>query len=202
MTRTPRPPPPQAKNNDRPILTAEYINERHGRFYEDRNEKLWFLSEDLTVLEEKDGKISFEKIELNFPSNSATSLGITGFRQARDGSFWIASTQGVMRRLPDGRSIFYKDENTRTDLFTSVLKDNAGRIWLTRSSGIYVFKPETSAELSALGNFTIRNLDALAQIHSEKKISLPEKTAEIFKFTGVEGLAAYQTNSRTSKVIF
>lgn len=46
-----------------------------------------------------------------------------------------------MRRLPDGRSIFYKVENTRTDLCTAVLEDNAGQIWLTRSSGIYVLNP-------------------------------------------------------------
>jgi len=65
LTRSPR--PPRRKPKITTVLNAEYINERRGRFYEGRDGKLWFISENLTVLEEKDGKISFEKIELNFP---------------------------------------------------------------------------------------------------------------------------------------
>lgn len=95
-------------------------------------------------MEEKDGKILFQKIELNLPGNPAASFGITDFRQARDGSFWIVTTRGIVRRLPDGRDIFYSVENTHTDLFASVLEDNDGRIWLTRTSGVYVIKPEMS----------------------------------------------------------
>jgi PAS domain S-box-containing protein len=179
----------QTKPTDRPILNAEYINDRRGRFTEDNDGKLWFISEDLNLLEEQDGKVSMRKVELNLPGLPEASLGVTGFRQAQDGSFWIASKQGVIRRLPGGRDIFYRVENTRTDIFTSVMEDNAGRIWLIRSSSIYVFKPEPLGELAAaLENLTIRNLDALAQVHAEKQISLPEKPGEFFKYTAVEGL--------------
>ena len=49
--------------------------------------------------------------------DASSVFGITDFRQAQDGSFWIVTTAGIMRRLPDGREIFYGVENTRTDLF-------------------------------------------------------------------------------------
>jgi ligand-binding sensor domain-containing protein len=135
---------PPIKTGDRRVLNAEFINDRRGSFYEDKDGKLWFWSGgELDVLEESDGAASFNKVELNLPQTSTPIFGITDFRQARDGSFWIVTTRGIARRLPDGRDIFYPVENTRTDLFASVLEDDAGRIWLTRASGVYVFKPET-----------------------------------------------------------
>ena len=178
---------PQAKNGDRPVLDAEFISDRRGYFYEDKGGKLWFISGDLNILEEKDGKITLNKIELNLPGNPATSFYITDFRQAQDGSFWIATYWGVVRRLPDGRDVFYSVENTRTDLFASVLEDKDGRIWLARTSGVYVFKPEPLAELSALENLTVRNLDALALLQTDIQPKMPEKSGEIFKFTAIEG---------------
>jgi ligand-binding sensor domain-containing protein len=98
---------PQTKAGDRPILNAEYINDRRGRLTEDNEGNLWFVSEDLNLVEEQDSKISIRKVELNLPGIPEASLGITGLRQAQDGSFWIVSKQGVIRRLPDGRDIFY-----------------------------------------------------------------------------------------------
>jgi PAS domain S-box-containing protein len=183
--RTPAAPP--TENNDRPILNAEFINERRDYFYEDKDGKLWAVGGELNLLEERDGRISFQKIELNLPANPATSFYITDFRQARDGSFWIATYWGVVRLLPDGRKIFYRVENTRTDLFASITEDNQGRIWLARTSGIYVLFPEPLTELSAAGNLTIRQLDALAKSQIDKQPRMPEKSGEIFKLTGIEG---------------
>ncbi len=194
---------PQTKNNDRPLLNAEFINDWRGRFYEDKDGKLWFISGELNILEEKDGKVSFRKIELNLPENQASSFGITDFRQARDGSFWIVTTWGVARRLPDGRDIFYTIDNTRTDLFISVLEDDAGRIWLTHSTGMYVFKPEPLGDLGAKSTettnpqsqiqnpksngITVRKLDTLAKLQTDQQPRMPEKAGEILKFTTIEG---------------
>lgn len=83
--RTPAAPP--AENNERPILNAKFINDRRDYFYEDKDGKLWALGGDLNLLEERDGRFSFQKIELNLPANPAASFYITDFRQARDGSF-------------------------------------------------------------------------------------------------------------------
>lgn len=175
------------KNSGRPILNAEYINDWRGSFYEDSDGKIWFVGyTGLSLLEEKEGRVLFHNVELNVPKRPAV-FGITDFRQARDGSFWIVTTAGIMRRLPDGREIFYGVENTRSDLFASVLEDDSGRIWLTRSSGIFVFKPETFSDLRELGRLTVRKLDSLAQPKTSAQPLMPEKAGEFFKFTGLEG---------------
>src|SRR5829696_317857 len=176
----------QTNNNGRPILNAEYINDWRGSLYEDKDGRIWFVGNDrLSVLEEKDGRVLFHKVELNLPGHP--TVGITDFRQARDGSFWVVTTAGIMRRLPDGREIFYGVENTRTDLFASVLEDKSGRIWLTRSSGTYVLKPETLLDLTELGRLTVRKLDALAQVTNVAQPLMPETAGSVFKFTGLEG---------------
>ena len=181
---------PPSKNNARPLLNAEFINDWRGRFYEDKDGRIWFISSDLYILEEKDGKVSFRKIELKFPKNSTASFGITDFRQARDGSFWIVTTWGVVRRLPAGRDIFYTFDQTRTDLFVSVIEDDARRIWLTHSSGIYVFKPEEKPPAIADGS-DIHNLDSLAK--TDRQTRMPEKTDEVFKFAAIEGFGNIST---------
>jgi PAS domain S-box-containing protein len=178
----------QDNNSGRPILNAEYIIDWRGPLYEDNDGRIWFVGYGgLNVLEEKEGRVLFHKVELNVPKRPS-GFGITDFRQAQDGSFWIVTTAGIMRRLPDGREIFYSVENTRTDLFASVLEDNSGRIWLTRTSGIYVLKPEPLSDLQELGRLTVRKLDALAQLRIDAQPLMPEKAAALFKFTGLEGL--------------
>lgn len=169
------------KNNDRPILNAQFIGDRRGSFYEDRNGRLWFYGSELSILEESDGIVTFNKIGLNLPENEATSFFITDFLEARDGSFWMTTYWGVVHRLPDGRQIFYHIENPRTDILTAVLEDNDGRIWLARTAGIYVLSE--SPELA--GGSDIRSLDTLAQI--QKQPRLPEKAGEIYKFSTLEG---------------
>lgn len=184
--------PPQG-NNDRPILNAEHVNDRRGSFYEDKEGKLWFWSGGgLHHLEENDGKTSFKTIELNLPENLATGFGITDFRQAQDGSFWIVTTRGVLHRSPNGGSVLYRVENTRTDLLNSTLEDDAGRIWLTRASGVYVIYPAESPPAIGHGP-EVRNLDTLAQIQTGKQLRMPEKEGEIFKFTEIEGLGKVST---------
>jgi ligand-binding sensor domain-containing protein len=180
------------KTSDRLILNAEYINDWRGSFYEDKDRKLWFWSGgELNMLEEKDGQVSFRKVALTLPENPAANLGITDFRQARDGSFWIVTTWGIVRRLPDGRDIFYGIENPRTDFFASVLEDNEGRIWLTRASGVYVFKPEVSPSPTA--GVADLNLDTLTQRQSGQQPRMPEKEGEIFKLEAIEGFGKVST---------
>jgi hypothetical protein len=95
----------QGKNSGKSILNAEYINDWRGSLYEDNDGRIWFVgSGDVSVLEEKDGRVLFHKVELNVPGR-LTVLGIMDFRQARDGNFCIRrwsfyeNYEGVAGRL-------------------------------------------------------------------------------------------------------
>lgn len=181
-------PVPQT-GNDRPILNAEYIDQGRGSLYEDRDGKLWYWGGgNLDILEDNNGEVSFQNIKLELPDNSTIPFGITGVCGALDGSTWIATTRGVLRRLPDGREVFYSSKKNGMEHFTSVLQDDSGRMWLTTASGIYVLMPEEippSTDGSA--NPIMRNLDALAVSQNEKLPRMPERSGEIYRFASVEG---------------
>ncbi len=178
-------------NTDRPILNAELMGEQRAVIYEDRHGNLWAGGDGLYQLTEKDGKIYAQQVELHLPANPASEFAVVAIREGQDGSLWLVTSWGLVRRLPDGREIFYR-ASARTDASISVLADRAGRIWLGRTSGVYIIKPEPLAELARLGGLTVRELDGLAKVqtHGESGVSLPERAGEIFKYTGL-GSPAY-----------
>ena len=83
-------------------------------------------------------------------------LGVNGLAQDREGSLWLATSSGLVRLLPDGRSVGYRASafgGVLRTLARSVLVDREGRIWVGYEVGLMVLKPE-SAQLAA----TIRGL--------------------------------------------
>ncbi len=191
------PPVPQT-GNARPILNAQHIEKGRGSFYEDRDGRLWYWGGgNLDILEDNNGTVSFQRVELRLPENSTAAFVITGVSGARDGSIWIATSRGILRRLPDKRDIFYNIEKTRMELFTSVLEDDSGRMWVTTASAIYVLMPdEIPAGTEGGADMMVRKLDALAISQNDKPPRMPEKSGEIFRFASIEGLE----NSPTKRI--
>lgn len=183
----------KTQNADHPTLNAELLSANRGILYEDRSGNLWLGSSTLSLLEERDGKVFQREFELNLPVNPSIQLGIGAICGGKDGSLWLATSWGLVRRLADGREVFYSVETTRTDALGSVLEDGEGRIWLGRSSGVYVIKPESLDELAQPGELVMRKLDDLAQPRSQNQISLPEKPGDIFKYADVKGFTASDT---------
>lgn len=171
-------------HTDQPTLNAEPVSEQRGTLYEDRRGNLWSGGNGLYRLEEKDGKVSSRKVELKLPVNSSPEFAITAIREGQDGSLWLITSRGLVRRLPDEREIFYSAGASRADTLTSVLEDREGRIWLGRISGVYVIKPEPLDELAGFGDLTVRELDFLAKVqsHDEKGASLPAEPGSIIKY--------------------
>jgi signal transduction histidine kinase/ligand-binding sensor domain-containing protein len=179
----------KTQNTDRPKLNAVLMSADRGTLSEDRSGNLWLGSTALYRLEEKDGKLSQHEVELNLPVNPVTPFGIVTIREGQDESLWIATTWGLVRRLPDGREIFYNINVSRTDAMTAALEDRAGRIWIGGIFGVSILKPEPLDELTQLGDLTVRALDDVAQPRSQKQEGLPEQPGEIFKYTDVMGSA-------------
>jgi PAS domain S-box-containing protein len=167
-----------------PKLNARWITGWRSFLYEDRGGNIWSGGDGLYRMIEKGEKVSFEEVQLNLPANSDRSFGIHVACEGRDYSLWLVTTWGLVRRLPDGRTVFYSVAASRTDVLTSALEDRDGRIWVGRSSGVYVIKPESLDELSQCGPLTVRNFEGLARTrsHGENPVRLPEKPGEIIKF--------------------
>jgi len=186
----------ESKSADRATLKAEFVSDERGALYEDHAGNLWLGSNNLYRLLEKDNKAVFEKIELGLPVNPSNSFGILAISEGRDGSLWdgslwLATSWGLVRRFADGKQVYYSIDDPRANALTSILLDRDGRIWVGREKGGVVIKPESSAELSLHEALTIRNLDKLAREGTSKDhINLPEKPGEILKYSDAEGVVS------------
>ncbi|HEY0347228.1 MAG TPA: two-component regulator propeller domain-containing protein, partial [Pyrinomonadaceae bacterium] len=179
----------ESKSADRAILKAEFISNERGALYEDHAGNLWLGSNNLYRLLEKDNKTVFEKLELSLPVNPSNSFGILAITEGPDGSLWLATSYGVVRRFMDSKQVYYRIDDPRTNGLTSILQDRNGRIWVGRERGGVVIKPESLDELSLREPLTIRNLDKLAREGTDKEhLNSPEKPGEILKYSDAEGV--------------
>ncbi len=107
--------------------------------YEDRAGRLWAGGAgQLFVLDPGSGDV--EKIGLEaLPGRPAT---IDSFAETPDGSLWIGTQQGLLRRLPDGR-ISYQPvlPHHGDDRVLDLEVDRNGRLWVIHHLRVFVFKP-------------------------------------------------------------
>ncbi|HET9531543.1 MAG TPA: ATP-binding protein [Blastocatellia bacterium] len=89
---------PDATNASRPRLNAEFISNSRGLLLEDREGVLWYGAGSLNRLEEKDGKVSSSRVALNLPVPPDRRSGIVRMIEADDGSLWIDTSAGLVRR--------------------------------------------------------------------------------------------------------
>src|SRR5262249_25556312 len=133
------------------------------------------------------------EVELNLPLPPNRSLSIVGMSEAADGSLWLNTTEGLVRRLPDGRLIFYPSNRNFSLIYLSFLLDDKQRAWYTRDLEFYVFKPEPIESLSGLARVTVRTLSPtyVLPANTETEIRLPEKAGDVLRFTAGEFLTLY-----------
>lgn len=93
----------------------------------------------------------FERVPLaiEWPREGPTAL--VALADGNDGSLWIRSSHGLVRRLPDGRVGFYDVPRGAMDPNAGVLeRDGGGRLWLT-GERVIAFFPEAVAPDGPVG---------------------------------------------------
>jgi signal transduction histidine kinase/ligand-binding sensor domain-containing protein len=174
--------------NGRPRLYAEYIGPERGHMYEDHAGKLWLITNGLFDVIEQDGKVQFPPVDLHLPDNLSKGLNFVDSPEDNDGSFWLPAPRGVIRRLPDGRVIYFQTD--RENLQNVVIRDSEDRIWVGRGKEFFVIRPEPVESLSNLGAFTLRKLEPSAEFSLKvgDSMKFPEKPGEIYRYTSSEFL--------------
>src|SRR6266516_1664644 len=186
-------------NGDDPrvVLDAELVSqENFSTLFEDRQGNLWAATSGLSLIEDNNGKVSFRQIELNLPEElNRGFFRIYAISEGQDGSLWLGTTQGLMRRLPDGRiAHFTISREGDFDLTQNLLADREGRIWIGHNSGyylnsrLYVLKPEPLEAFTASGAFISRSLRAHPPTMRDGHLLLPDAAGEAVDYTSVEGL--------------
>lgn len=189
-----------AKSDEHPTLPARYVDSSREFFFDDRDGNLWSGGDGLYRRYEDGQNLAAERVDLNLPRNPATDLNVFRMMQTRDGSLWLFSSWGLVRRFPDGREVFYQMGDARTNPLTGFVEDADGRIWVSRIRGLYIINPGTSDQIPTTA-VTVVNLDQ--QERSGKpgttRVELPATVGEIVKYPASSGFlpdtitALYQT---------
>ncbi|HST19940.1 MAG TPA: two-component regulator propeller domain-containing protein [Blastocatellia bacterium] len=184
---------PKVSRNGRPTLNAEFVSSWRGNLLEDSKGNTWFISSNtwlvsngLYLMEEKEGEISFAKVELNLPLETNKDYGVTSLYEAADGSFWINTTFGLVRRLPDKRVLFYPYQAALIEGVTAMILDKQDRVWLKRGLDLFVFKPEPIESFSHLGRTTEQKLKPTLAVplQADAEIRMPANPGEALQILG------------------
>src|SRR5882724_5420101 len=119
--------------------------------YEDREEQLWAGTDcGLFCLDETNRQAGFRRVALDKPDPEV----IGALVEDHEGSLWISTENGLVRRLPDGRTVRYAVQpSSLGDLVTKLLCDTEGRLWVGHrgGAGLIVLKPQPTTSVTASG---------------------------------------------------
>jgi ligand-binding sensor domain-containing protein/two-component sensor histidine kinase len=164
--------------------------------YEDHAGQVWAGTDGgLFRLDETNGDPTFRRVSLN-PREPEHTMIVRGLVEDREGSLWV-STQGLglMRRLPDGRTVHYDVQPSPLgDLCESLLFDGEGRLWVAHrgGAGLIVFKPEPASSFAVDEKLLSRTLaGSECGAHApDKRVRLPTVTGDACRYTTADGLAS------------
>lgn len=175
-----------AKNDPRVPLKAEPIGDEPLPRFEDSLGNLWNANEKgINLLRDVGGKLTAELIELNLPGLPKDKLNVGTFGQGENDAFWLGTNWGLVRRLPDGRTIHYLlDPKNGADAVRYLAEDKHGRVWMARSDGLMVLKVDSVSESAVAENFvSVRAVVKPGIVNAEGQPQLPEKSGEAVHFS-------------------
>lgn len=171
-----------AKNDYRVPLNVEPVNQLPP--FEARSGMIWsFDKKGIYQTRDVNGHLELKLVELFLPGIPESGLTSINFYDASDGSLWIGTNWGLVRRLPDGRQIHLtlqpKDNSDQTLFLT---EDKSGRIWVGRPDGLMVLKVPPLKELEGPSNAE-RRVAIKHGVSPDGRIHLPEAPDEAASFS-------------------
>jgi len=176
-----------SKNDSRvPLANVEPITDLRFPSFEDSQGNLWgYEPRGLDLLREVDGRTVPQLVELNLPGNPGDGLKAASFESGSEGSFWIGTNWGLVRRLTSGRMVHYSIEpHDALDPVYIFAEDKQQRVWMTRPEGILVLKVDSVSELNDLpGLSSRRTVIRKGEVGADGQAQLPTQPGEGFTFT-------------------
>lgn len=165
-------------------MTAEFLFGSRGSFLEDREGNLWMNNGPLSRLVKRDGRIQMEQYPLELPKNPNRPLQITELAESRDGSVWMNSSWGLIRRLPDERLVFYPFESPPEAGANSMVVARNGMVWLTVGNKVFALLPEAIDQIPSGSKLTTKEFvsSRMSPLISGGEVPLPQNAGEIFEY--------------------
>jgi ligand-binding sensor domain-containing protein/two-component sensor histidine kinase len=136
----------QPNNDGRVLLPAELVlpNFLPAGMVQDPNGNLWLAgAAGLFLVDETSGHVSLRETDLHVPQPWKPSFFVRSVAEGGDGSLWLATTHGLLRRLPDGQVVqYHTNREPGPEDIRLLLADKNGYIWAGRAGKPYVLKPE------------------------------------------------------------
>jgi ligand-binding sensor domain-containing protein/signal transduction histidine kinase len=120
--------------------------------YQDRGGRLLVGTNDgvVQIQEARDGRVTFRRLDLGFEGPATGTLHVHAFLEDGEGSLWIGTSRGVMRRLPGGSMVEHRLAPAgQPDYVRALLQDKDGRIWVGHRFGLLAFVPESHKLVAA-----------------------------------------------------
>jgi len=133
---------PGSRFNVYPVGDQAATN-RVNNLYEDRGGRIWAGTDAGLFRLERDGAGKFLPVALGVPAHPEQEVQVWGFVEDGEGSLWISTKFGLVRRLADGRMLHYSVQPLASgrDLVRAILLDHEGRLWVGHESWLVIFKP-------------------------------------------------------------
>jgi signal transduction histidine kinase/ligand-binding sensor domain-containing protein len=183
-------------------MSAEFLFASRGSFLEDKNGTLWMNNGPLSRVVQRDGKTELEAYPLSLPDNPNRPLQISELAESQDGSIWMNSTWGLIRRLPDSRIVFYPVESPAESGANSMVVAGNGLVWLTMGSKVFALKPEDLGAIKETGQFILRNFETSRKLvlSAGSALPMPQNGAEIFEYSPDQE-TAFVENSYSKRLL-
>lgn len=179
----------QSNDDGRVLLRAQLVSSDFaGQMLEDRNGRLWAGGAGLRIIEDGRGGVSFQEINLNLPQEwkRKPSFTVWTLAEADDGSLWLGTNHGLLRRLPDGRVVQYRlSKSPGQEDVRGLLVDNSGYVWASCPGELYVLRPESLSAFANVGSLSSVRLVARPQ---KAEAPLPRKDGEVVDLTYLDAL--------------
>jgi len=129
--------------------------------YEDRGGTIWCgTMKHLYRLERHDNVFKLLSVDMGTAGGHPTEVFVYDLLEDRSGSLWVAASNGLFRRRPDGRIEHYtKRDGLPDDVIHDLLEDHQGRLWAaTRLGGFFRFVADDT-----------RGSPLVAQVYNKQK---------------------------------
>ena len=141
-------------------------------------------------IEAADGRVTFRKLDLGFDTPANDTLRIRAFLEDGEGSLWIGTSRGVVRRLPGGDMVEHQLAPAgQSDYVRALLQDKEGRIWVGHKFGLIAFVPESHKFVAAKlalspERFVVRDAGRPSQA---RLVPLPEAPGAAYRYDATIG---------------
>jgi signal transduction histidine kinase/ligand-binding sensor domain-containing protein len=187
------PPDPadQASHDGRVLLHAQLVSSNSlTELFEDRSGNLWAGGESLYLIEEGPGGAALREINLNLPEAWKPYL-VRTIAEGNDGSLWLGTSYGLLRRLPDGRvAQYHLDRKAGPGNVHVVLADKDGYVWAAYTGGSFVMRPEPFSSFAGKSAFSSRELRAG---RPRAETVLPARAGDAIDLTSLEAFGGQAT---------